>query len=60
MNRKIVYALIIMAISILVLIFNQGSVSVNLPFIRESVSGMKSLVFLFFMGIGVIVGLLLK
>jgi len=53
-------ALIIIALAVLVLIFNRGSVTVNLPFIQGSISGMKSLVFLFFMGLGVAIGLLLK
>ncbi|MBM4144070.1 MAG: hypothetical protein FJ225_10840 [Lentisphaerae bacterium] len=60
MNRRIMSALIIIALAVLVLIFNRGSVTVNLPFIQGSISGMKSLVFLFFMGLGVAIGLLLK
>jgi len=60
MNKRLVWALVILAVAVLVLIFNRGSVSVDLPLVRSSISGMKSIVFLVFMGIGVAIGLLLK
>jgi hypothetical protein len=59
MNKNLLWALLLLVISILVLIFNKGSVSVDLPF-HLSVSGMKSIVFLVFMSIGVAIGVLLK
>jgi len=42
-----------------VLIFNKGSVSVDLPF-HFTISGLKSIVFLVFVSIGVAIGVLIK
>jgi len=58
MSKKLLWALVIMALSVIVLIFNRGSVSVDLLFAQ--VSALKSIVFLVFMGIGVAIGVLLK
>jgi hypothetical protein len=60
MNKRLIWALGILAASVLVLIFNRGSVTVDLPFVEASISGMKAVVFFAFIGIGVAVGLLLK
>ena len=58
MSKNILYALIIMAIAVVILIFNKGDVDVNLLITR--VTGLKSIVFLVFMGVGVAIGVLLK
>ena len=58
MSKNILYALIIMAIAVVVLIFNKGDVDVNL--LITKVTGLKSIVFLVFMGVGVSIGVLLK
>lgn len=58
MKNKVVVALLILAAVALLLIFNRGSVDINLIF--KHVSVLKSLAFLIFTAIGVAVGLLLK
>ncbi len=58
MTKKLVIALILIGLTVVVLLFNRGSVAVDL--IVTSVSGFKSLVFLAFTAIGVIIGVLLK
>jgi len=58
MSKNILYALIIMAIAVVILIFNKRDVDVNLLITR--VTGLKSIVFLVFMGVGVAIGVLLK
>ncbi len=58
MDKKLMIALIILALSVIVLLFNKGRVDVNILF--TTLSGMKSLVFLSFISIGVIIGVLLK
>lgn len=58
MSKKLLYALVVIALSVIVLIFNRGSVSVNLLF--AEISALKSVVFLVFIGIGVAIGVLLK
>ena len=59
MNKKVLSALLILAVSVIVLLLNTGSrCSVSLHF--ADISAMKALVFLFFMILGVIVGVLLK
>jgi len=60
MNRRLISALVILAVMILVLIFNRGSTDVDLPLVSASIKGMKSIIFLVFMGVGVVIGLLLK
>ena len=58
MNKGLLWAMIILVLSVLVLIFNKGNVSVDLIF--TSVSGLKSLVFLAFISVGVAIGVLIK
>jgi hypothetical protein len=59
MKKSLLWAFLLMAITVLVLIFNKGSVSVDLPF-HFTVSGLKSIVFLVFVSIGLAIGVLLK
>jgi len=58
MNKGILWAMLILIISVLILIFNKGSVSVNL--LVCDISAMKSIVFLGFISVGVAIGLLIK
>lgn len=58
MNKGLLWAMLILVLAVLVLIFNKGSVSVDLIF--TSVSGLKSLVFLAFISVGVAIGVLIK
>lgn len=58
MQRKLIYALILIGAAAVVLILNRGSISVNLVFTQ--IKALTSLVFLGFIIIGVVIGLLLK
>lgn len=58
MNKGVLWAMLILVVAILILIFNKGSVSVNL--LVCDISAMKSIVFLGFISIGVAIGLLIK
>jgi hypothetical protein len=58
MKKGVILALLILGVCILVLIFNRGTVSVDL--LLFSISGMKALVFLAWMAIGVVIGVLVK
>jgi len=58
MSKGLLWALLILVIVILVLIFNRGSVSVNL--LVCDISAMKSIVFLAFVSVGVVIGVLIK
>lgn len=58
MNKKVLYALLIIALLVIVLIFNRGRVDINL--LVGDVSPLKSMAFLTFTGIGVAIGFLLK
>lgn len=58
MNRSTIYALVIIAVLMVVFIFNRGKVDVNLVLVQFS--GLKSLVFMGFTAMGVLVGVLLK
>ena len=58
MTRKLLIALILIGLTVVVIVMNRGSVDVNL--IVTSVNGIKSLVFLAFAAIGVVIGVLLK
>ncbi len=58
MTKKLLIALILIGLTVIILLFNRGSVGVDL--IVTSVSGIKSLVFLAFTAIGVVIGILLK
>lgn len=58
MNKRVLWALILIGLVVLVLIFNGGKISVDLLLVE--VSTLKSLILLGFVGIGVIIGVLLK
>lgn len=62
MNKKVIYALLILGVTALLLVFNSmGSgrnVTVDLVF--TAFTAVKSLVFLGFIAIGVIIGVLIK
>jgi len=58
MNRKQIWALVIIGLCAVILIMTRGSTDVNL--IYDVVSGRTSLVLLASITIGVVIGLLLK
>ena len=58
MSRNVLIALILIALSVVVLIFSQDKVAVNLVFTQ--VRAMASLVYLAFIALGVVIGVLLK
>ena len=58
MTKNVLIALILIVLSVLVMIFNTGSISLNLVF--AVVRPVASLVYLSFMVLGVVVGVLLK
>ena len=58
MNKGLLCALIILALVVVVLLFQKGNVEVNLLF--GTIDRLKSLVFLAFTGIGVTIGVLVK
>lgn len=58
MSKKLLYALIVIGLSVVVLIFNKGDVDINLVFWK--ISALKSLGFLGFISVGVLIGVLLK
>lgn len=59
MNKKVLYALLLIAVTVIILILNTGGrVGVSLHFF--DISAAKSIIFLFFIVIGVTIGLLLK
>lgn len=58
MNKKLLAALVLIGLTVIVLLMNRGSVEVNV--LVTQVSGLKSLVFLSFAAIGVVIGVLLK
>jgi uncharacterized integral membrane protein len=58
MNKGLLWAMLILVLAVLVLIFNKGSVSVNL--LVCDISAMKSIVFLAFISVGVAIGVLIK
>ena len=58
MNRNSIVALILIALLILLFIFNRGTVDVHL--LVGEVKTLKALVFLAFSAVGVAIGLLLK
>ena len=57
MSKKIIIALLILAVAAVILILTRGSAPVNLLF--TEVSGRASIVYLIWMGIGVLIGGLL-
>lgn len=58
MNKQLLSALLLLAVCVIIMLVNRGSVGVNL--IVGEISAMKSLVFLAFTGMGVVIGVLLK
>ncbi len=61
MNKKVIYAFIILGLTALVLVFNcRGWHRVSVDLLFTSVEYVKSLVFLGFIVIGVIIGALIK
>ena len=58
MNRNVIIALVLIALSVVVLIFNTQTVAVSLIF--STFHWMASLVYLAFIALGVIIGVLLK
>ena len=58
MNRNLVIALVLIALLVILFIFNRGQVEVDLLVTRYE--AMKSVVFLCFVGVGVIIGILPK
>lgn len=62
MNKRVVYALLLVAVSVLVLIWNtRGTGSrISIDLIFTTVSALKSVVFFAFMCVGLVIGVLLK
>lgn len=58
MTKKLLTALILIGLTVIILVFNKGTVSVDLLITQWSAQ--KSLVFLVFAAVGVVIGLLLK
>jgi uncharacterized integral membrane protein len=58
MNKKILYALLLITVMVIILIVNRGDVKVDL--VVMSISALKSIVFLSFIAVGVVIGVLLK
>jgi len=58
MGKNVVWALVILTVCIILFIFNKGTVSLDLLFMKIEV--LKSLLLFVFMGLGVVVGLLLR
>ena len=58
MAKNVLIALVLIVLSVLVMIFNTASIHVDLVF--TSIRVAASLVFLFFIVMGVIIGVLLK
>jgi len=59
MNKSLLWALLILVLVVLILIFNHsGRVDVNL--IVTDITALKSIVFLAFVSIGVAIGVLIK
>ena len=58
MSKRLIWALIIIAVSVVVLIFNRHEVKVAL--IISDIRAMASLVYLFFIAVGVVIGVLLN
>lgn len=58
MNKRLGYALALMALTAIVLVLNRGKVDIELGF--TSVELLKGIAFLLFTGLGVAIGLLLK
>ena len=61
MNKKVMYAFIILGLTALVLVFNcRGWEKVSVDLIFTSVKYVKSLIFFGFIVVGVLIGVLIK
>ncbi|MBU4199402.1 MAG: hypothetical protein KKE37_03955 [Verrucomicrobia bacterium] len=62
MNKKVLYAFIILGLTALVLVFNSMGTgrNVTVDLIFTSITAIKSLIFLGFIVVGVIIGVLIK
>jgi uncharacterized integral membrane protein len=58
MTKNVLIALILIVVSVLVMIFNTGSIPLNVLF--AVIKPVASLVYLSFMVLGVVIGVLLK
>ncbi len=58
MSKNVLIALLLMALAVVVMILNRGTVSLDLVF--GVVKPYASLVYLSFMSLGVVIGILLK
>ena len=58
MNKRVIWALVLIVVMILVLIFNRQTIEVN--FLIREIKAMASLILLFFIAIGVVIGVLLR
>ncbi len=58
MSRNLVVALVLIAFLVLLFIFNRGQVEVDL--LVTKIKTLKSIVFLSFAGVGIVIGILLK
>jgi len=58
MSKKVGYALVLIAMIVIVLILNRGTVEIELGF--GSVKVLKAIAFLCFTGLGVAIGALLR
>ncbi len=58
MNRRTTSALVLIGLTVVVLMVNRGSISVDL--VLDSVKAMAALVYLGFVVVGIIIGMLLK
>lgn len=61
MNKRITYALLLVAVSVVVLIANtRGSSEVTVDLLFTELRALKSIIFFGFMGVGLIIGVLIK
>lgn len=58
MNRNVKYALLLIAISVVVLVINRSSVTVDFVFFKLKM--IESFAYLMFIALGVLIGVLLK
>jgi hypothetical protein len=58
MSRNVIIALVLIALAVIVLIFSHDRVAVNLIF--TEIKATASLVYLAFISLGVVIGILLK
>ena len=63
MNKKILWAFLLLGLTMLVLVFNSygsGGGRITLHLIFTSISALKSLIFFAFIVVGVLIGVLIK